>query len=110
MRPWETDAARYQTLLVEKCDRVEARFADLEAPRAERFPSPPVAYRVRAEFRMWHDGDELDYVMFDPADRRTPVPVRDFAPALSPIRELMEPLRQSLRAALFWVRALKASS
>ena len=97
MLPWETDPGRYRELFHEKCDRVEARFGALKAPVAERYASPPEGYRIRAEFRMWHDDDALNFVMFDPADRRTPVSVTDFAPAITPIRSLMEPLRQRLQ-------------
>ena len=69
--PWETAPARYEALFSDKCDTVEARFADLLPPPATRFRSTPDCYRVRAEFRIWHDGDALDYVMFDPAAPRT---------------------------------------
>jgi tRNA (uracil-5-)-methyltransferase len=98
MLPWETAPERYETLFKDKCDAVEARFAEFSPPVALRFRSPPESYRVRAEFRIWHDGDALDYVMHDPAAPRTPVPIQDFVPAISPIRELMPRLRDYLQA------------
>ena len=96
MRPWETAPERYAALLEEKCARARESLRALDPPPAAVYPSPPESYRVRAEFRLWHDGDELDYVMFDPAAPRTPIRIADFAPALAPIRRLMEPLRAGL--------------
>lgn len=97
MKPWETAPEQYDRLLAEKCERTRKRFAGLGAPAPTIHRSPPLAYRVRAEFRMWHDGDALDYVMFDSADPRVPVPVQAFPPAIDPIRRLMGPLRHRLR-------------
>lgn len=31
----------------------------------EVFTSPESHYRMRAEFRVWHDGDDLFHIMFD---------------------------------------------
>ncbi|MEE4278175.1 MAG: tRNA (uridine(54)-C5)-methyltransferase TrmA [Halieaceae bacterium] len=97
MRPWETQPEQYEALFAAKCAAVHERLLRFAPPPAERFKSPPDSYRVRAEFRIWHDGDELDYVMFDSTNPRQPVAVRDFAPALTPIRRLMPRLRESLR-------------
>lgn len=47
---------------------------------------------------MWHSGDALDYVMFDPAAPREPLPVTDFPIAAPAITELMPPLRERLAA------------
>lgn len=97
MKPWETDPANYDALFAAKANAIEARFGDLGAPVAQRFASPSSGYRVRAEFRLWHDGDELDYVMFDPAAPRDPVAVTHFAPALASIQSMMAALRPRLR-------------
>ncbi|GAB5415835.1 MAG: tRNA (uridine(54)-C5)-methyltransferase TrmA [Congregibacter sp.] len=98
LRPWETAPEQYRALFDAKCDTVEPSFAALGAPPAERLASPTDGYRVRAEFRVWHSGDELSYVMFDPAAPRDPVIIDSFLPALPVIRELMPPLRTSLKS------------
>ncbi|MFT7289206.1 MAG: tRNA (uracil-5-)-methyltransferase, partial [Halieaceae bacterium] len=95
--PWETAPARYWELLAKKCATVQASFAPFDVPEATIVASPQEEYRARAEFRIWHDGDDLDYVMFDPAKPRIPVCINDFPPALSPIRKLLSPLRDALR-------------
>lgn len=106
MLPWETAPERYTALFEEKCDAVLADFASLNPPTPQRFTSTVDSYRVRAEFRMWHTDDELDYVMFDPAEPRTPVPIEDFPPALAPIRRLMPTLKGALRTNLTLRRKL----
>ena len=34
-------------------------------PELEVFESPEQHYRMRAEFRVWHEGDDMYYVMFN---------------------------------------------
>jgi tRNA (uracil-5-)-methyltransferase len=34
-------------------------------PKLEVFESPKLNYRMRAEFRVWHEGDDLYHIMFD---------------------------------------------
>lgn len=97
-RPWETDPENYAALFAQKCDRVERSLAPLKLPPAARHASPVESYRARAEFRVWHSDRRLDFVMFDPAAPRVPVPMEDFAPGLAPIRTLLEPLRAALEA------------
>ena len=91
-------AERYQELLEQKVARVSALLAPFAAPAPDVFPSPPLGFRMRAEFRVWHEGDELDYVMFRRDDPKTPVAVTEFPIACQPIQQLMPPLIQALRA------------
>jgi tRNA (uracil-5-)-methyltransferase len=52
---------------------------------------------MRAEFRIWHDGDNLDYVMFRRDDPKTPVPIHEFPIACGTIQILMPKLKQRLQ-------------
>ena len=88
---------RYEELLAAKVERVQAKFRDFEAPAPTVFSSPSSGFRMRAEFRMWHDGDDLDYVMFRREDPKTPVPIDGFPIACENIQTLMFPLRDALR-------------
>lgn len=63
---------QYDALLAAKKARIAAQFAEFDLPEIEVFTSQPEHYRLRAEFRTWHEGDDLYYVMFD-GDKRTPV-------------------------------------
>lgn len=55
----------YEQQLAEKTDRLKAMMAPFNAPEPEIFSSPKSHYRMRAEFRVWHDGDDLFHIMFD---------------------------------------------
>ena len=92
----DVDPSRYEGLLANKCASVTALLSPYDPPAAEVFPSAPTAYRMRAEFRMWHDGDNLDYVMFRRDDPKTPVPVRHFPIGCEQIQQLMPVLREKL--------------
>jgi tRNA (uracil-5-)-methyltransferase len=110
------DPDNYSALLDAKCDRVEAMFASFDPPSAQRVPSPPSSYRLRAEFRIWHQGDDLFYAMFDRSDPKTPVRVEHFPIAGERIQEAMPALRaallpsESLRRKLFQVEFLSTLS
>jgi tRNA (uracil-5-)-methyltransferase len=107
---------QYQPLLAAKCARVSALLAPFKPPVAEVFPSAPLAFRMRAEFRIWHDGDKLDYVMFRRDDPRTPVPMYEFPIACEAIQQLMPTLREkltrsdALRRKLFQVEFLSTQA
>ncbi|MFV0477472.1 MAG: tRNA (uridine(54)-C5)-methyltransferase TrmA [Parahaliea sp.] len=89
--------ACYDALLTAKIRTVRTLLSDFDTPEPEVFCSKVEAFRMRAEFRIWHEGDELNYVMFRPEDRKTPVPVKYFPIACQRIQDLMEPLRNVLR-------------
>ena len=59
-----TDSA-YQQQLIEKQDYLQSLFQGITLPAWEVFPSPEQHYRMRAEFRIWHEGDTLSYAMFE---------------------------------------------
>lgn len=90
------DPDNYADLFEAKCNRVEALFSAFDPPVALRIPSPPRAYRLRAEFRIWHEGDDLFYAMFDRADPKTPIPVTEFPIADRRIQAAMPVLRAAL--------------
>lgn len=55
----------YQQQLDDKKQEITAKFAEFDLPHIDTFASPTLNYRQRAEFRVWHEGDELYYIMFD---------------------------------------------
>ena len=57
---------QYQQQLDEKIVRLNALLPPQVAELPQTvFQSDKQHYRARAEFRVWHDEDETDYVMFD---------------------------------------------
>ncbi|MEM6483520.1 MAG: tRNA (uridine(54)-C5)-methyltransferase TrmA [Pseudomonadota bacterium] len=97
MKPWELAPDRCTELFEQKCDRVESLLRPFGPPPASRIESPPTGYRVRAEFRLWHVQNDLQFVMFDPAAPSQPVPVTEFPQALSAVQSAMPVLLNTLR-------------
>ncbi|MDY0007385.1 MAG: tRNA (uridine(54)-C5)-methyltransferase TrmA [Spongiibacteraceae bacterium] len=88
------DPARYADQLAEKVETVCALLAPFAPPAPQIHASPASHYRHRAEFRLWRDGDALDYVMFDPE----PVKMQQFPVASRRINHLMRELMTVLRS------------
>lgn len=93
------DPATYESQLAEKIARCKADFAPFDLPEPEVFRSAPRAYRVRAEFRIWLEGDRVHYAMFESNEEgRKLVVLDDFPPAAPPIAAAMPRLQAELEA------------
>tara|TARA_R110002110_G_scaffold14698_1_gene67596 strand:- start:14294 stop:15409 length:1116 start_codon:yes stop_codon:yes gene_type:complete len=88
---------QYTEQLHDKVAQVTRNLKAFGVPEAQVFESESIAYRMRAEFRMWHEGDRLDYVMFRRDDPKTPVPIDEFPIACTAIQRLMPLLRVALQ-------------
>ncbi|MFP8966319.1 tRNA (uridine(54)-C5)-methyltransferase TrmA [Pokkaliibacter sp. CJK22405] len=84
-----TQPERYDELLAEKAAELTQQFAEFNPPELEVFASAPEHYRMRAEFRVWHEGDDLYYVMFEKGGNRDHYRVNEFPVASKLINELM---------------------
>lgn len=116
MLPNDYQPERYQELLDEKLANILPGFAAMGAPEPEIFSSPPHSFRMRAEFRVWHDNDDLQFVMFERAKPREPITVSAFPFGSDGIQAVLEPLRvllegnHTLRTKLFQVEFLTTLS
>lgn len=116
MRPDQIQPELYDRQLAEKTAQLKLLMTELSLPELEIFPSEPSYYRMRAEFRIWHDGDDLFYAMFDSADPRTPIRTDQFLAASKQINQLMPRLldavrdKQILRHKLFQVDFLTTTT
>ncbi|HSD37278.1 MAG TPA: tRNA (uridine(54)-C5)-methyltransferase TrmA [Rhodocyclaceae bacterium] len=90
--------ADYDAQLAAKLAQFKESFAPFGLPEPEVFRSAPLHFRQRSEFRIWHDGDEMHYAMFDPEDPRKPVLMETFPVAAEPICTLMPVLKAALQA------------
>lgn len=97
------DPTTYQQQLASKADALQQLLQPFTALEPEVFASEPEYYRMRAEFRMWHEGDGLDYVMFD-SETKQRIALDQFPPASRLINQLMPRLRDFMRnnKALRW--------
>jgi tRNA (uracil-5-)-methyltransferase len=92
------DPARYETQLAAKVAALRDLFAAFQPPEPAVFRSEPTHYRLRAEFRIWKDAGRLDYVMFDPADPRTPIALSEFPVAARSINAAMPRVLAAVQA------------
>ncbi|MFN2287141.1 MAG: tRNA (uridine(54)-C5)-methyltransferase TrmA [Chromatocurvus sp.] len=90
--------ADYHELLDAKVARTRDLLSDLSPPAPTVFPSPPEGFRMRAEFRIWHDGEDSFYAMFDPRSPREPLRVDAFPIACDRIQALMPRLMDRVKA------------
>ncbi|ATG72599.1 tRNA (uracil-5-)-methyltransferase [Zobellella denitrificans] len=90
------DTTHYPRQLDEKAERLRQEFAGFAPPALEVFASAPEHYRMRAEFRVWHQGDDLYYIMFDQASKQK-YRVEQFPAASLLINRAMPLLLDALR-------------
>ncbi|WP_040552256.1 tRNA (uridine(54)-C5)-methyltransferase TrmA [Rheinheimera nanhaiensis] len=60
---------QYTEQLESKVSQVQQLLAAFNPPKPHVFSSSPAHYRLRAEFRIWHNGDDIYHAMFDPKSR-----------------------------------------
>lgn len=94
--PFPFAPEQYETQLTEKVERLKALFDGIALPEPDIFRSEPSHYRMRAEFKFWHEGDDSWYAMFDPADPKVPVRVDQFPVASKLLNQLMAEVRNSV--------------
>lgn len=93
----QTNPDDYAQQLAEKVIRVKQALILNEAVSVTVAASLPSGYRMRAEFRVWHQGDTWYYAMFDTTIKR-PVFIEHCSMVVEHIATLMQPLRQQLLA------------
>ncbi len=107
---------QYQDQLQEKNERLLDLLTGWKHPEIDVFRSEVQNYRMRAEFRVWHNDEKSFLAMFRPEDRRTPVEVTDFPIATKLVNHLMQKVLeaihadQELRFKLFQVEFLTTQS
>lgn len=105
----------YQIQLNNKIKKLNELYSNYAHPELQVFESSIGHYRMRSEFRVWHDGDDIYFYMFD---KQTDEKIRteQFPPASLLINNMMSALiddirdNQSLRHKLFQVDFLSTMS
>lgn len=87
---------QYQQLLDEKVSAMQLLFQPFGVTTAETYPSSPAHYRLRAEFRIWHEGDDMFHIMFDPLTKAKQR-IDDFPIACKTIADFMPVLLCALK-------------
>lgn len=90
------DTSEYPQQLANKVETLTERLSPFTTDAIEVFESPTSHYRMRAEFRVWHEGDDLYYIMFNP-DTRERIRMDEFVPGSQLINTLMQTLIAKLK-------------
>lgn len=105
----------YDKQLSKKIHKMGSLLSCFILPNVEIFQSKPLNYRLRAEFRVWHQGDELYYIMFN-SETKEKFRVDEFPAASLIINQAMKALlieikdNKALRYKLFQVDFLSTLS
>ena len=116
MIPTDFSTASYQAQLAEKLTRIQQDFAEFSLPDIRTFPSPEKNYRMRAEFRVWHQQERTEYVMFTQDEFKRPYAIHEFSVGSILMNQLMQRLLveinadELLRHKLFQVEFLTTQS
>ncbi len=94
---------QYAVQLMQKQANLERLFANLTHPEFEVFASPKLHFRMRAEFRVWHERDdsgsgECFHAMFEQASPKAPVRIEQYPVADKTICKLMPGVMQHINA------------
>lgn len=110
------DCDNYDQLFDTKAQLTENEFASFQPPELQRFPSPSKHFRMRAEFKVWHEKGTASYAMYKPGEYKQPVIIDSFTIGSEMICGLMPKLlakinaNEEIRRRLFQVEFLSASS
>jgi tRNA (uracil-5-)-methyltransferase len=105
----------YQQQLEAKTERLRTLLAPFNAPKPEIFASTATHYRMRAEFRVWHQGPKTFHIMFDQNSKekyevtQLPAACSLINSAMSRVITLVES-EQELRTKLFQIDYLASTS
>lgn len=90
------DPENYDVQFEAKKTRFTQLFSAFELPELECFESPTIHYRMRSQFRVWHQDEDLYFYMTD-QETKDRIRAEQFAPASTLINELMPILAAELK-------------
>ena len=91
---------QYQQQLDDKVAKLHTQLAgikDTDIPEIDIYTSPTSHYRMRAEFKVWHEGDTSHYAMSD-KETKQPVFLTEFPVAAKSINRLMPLIMAEIQA------------
>ncbi len=87
---------QYNEQLRLKVEKTRTEFEPFYPGELEVFASPEANYRMRAEFRVWHEGDRAHFAMYAPGEYKKPILIEDFSIGAQTINRLMPILLEEL--------------
>lgn len=89
---------QYKTQLTLKIKQLGQDFSEFIHPNIEVYSSIPEHYRMRAEFKIWHEGEKAHYAMYKPGEYKKPFIIDDFPVGSKLISQLMPELLKAINA------------
>ena len=86
----------YDALFQQKCDNIKQQFEGFNPNTFEAFKSAPSHFRMRAEFKIWHNANGAHYAMHKPGEYKQPIIIDTFDIGSETICKLMTPLLQTI--------------
>jgi tRNA (uracil-5-)-methyltransferase len=86
------DPSEYPLQFAEKAKHLQQLLSPYYKGELELHESPRTHYRMRAEFRVWHEQNDLYYIMFNP-ETREKIRMDEFVPGSGLINTLMKAVR-----------------
>lgn len=99
-----------------KCTTLRDLFLPFYTQELETFRSAETGYRMRAEFRIWHEGEKAFYAMSKPGDSKSQYIIENFEIGCALIQKLMPQLlnyinqQNLLKTKLFQVEFLTSTT
>lgn len=90
----------YQQQLDAKANKIRLQFSQFKPPALQIHSSETLHFRVRAEFKIWHQDDDLFYVMFKKENPKSPYRIDKFAIGSLRINSLMPALMEKIKYSL----------
>ncbi|MEM8498289.1 MAG: tRNA (uridine(54)-C5)-methyltransferase TrmA [Pseudomonadota bacterium] len=90
-------ADEYKQQLADKLALVRNHLSPFTSIAPDVFESPVQGYRMRAEFRVWHEGDSSYYVMFPKGKPKEPYRIDSFTAGSAVIQRLMPLVIEKVR-------------
>tara|TARA_B100000446_G_scaffold1413_3_gene1434 strand:- start:4816 stop:5907 length:1092 start_codon:yes stop_codon:yes gene_type:complete len=83
---------QYQQQLDDKAERIRRQFEPFFSAELDIYASPTSHYRMRAEFKIWHEDNIASYAMYEPGEYKRPFTITDFPVGSNQINQLMPTL------------------
>ncbi|GMG88308.1 tRNA (uridine(54)-C5)-methyltransferase TrmA [Biformimicrobium ophioploci] len=96
----------YEDQLSDKVAELKTAYAPFTDLQPEVFRSPPSHYRLRAEFKVWHEGDKAHYAMYRQGEYKQAVFVDSFTVGSQLINHLMPKVLDAVNASEILKRKL----
>ena len=90
------DSIAYEQQLSEKTAHLQQLLSPYFNGQLDVFKSPESGYRMRAEFKIWHDDDGASYAMYRAGEYKKPYKIDGFSAGSDTISQLMPPLLSAI--------------